>query len=225
MNYKKHYNNLIETRRNRVLDLNQYYEKHHIIPKCMGGTNDKENIIKLTAREHFIAHWLLYKEYKNKSLAAAFWRMCFNGNKNMRRYIPSSRIYEEARLNYIKEYKGKPKHTEESKRNIGLKNQKPKPKEYGINLSKLMKEGLAEKIGKSNKGISRGKNRKISWNVGRNKSLFIQYDIEGNIIKEWDGLEELKKEFSISSIYNSFKNNKIYKKSIWKIISGNLREN
>jgi len=61
--------------------------------------------------------------------------------------------------------------------------------------------------------------------VGRNKSLFIQYDIEGNIIKEWDGLEELKKEFSISSIYNSFKNNKMYKKSIWKIISGNLREN
>ena len=43
----------------------EYTEKHHIIPKCMGGTNDKSNLVKLTAREHYIAHKLLTKIYPN----------------------------------------------------------------------------------------------------------------------------------------------------------------
>lgn len=38
-----------------------YTEKHHIIPKCMGGSNDKSNIVKLTARQHFVCHLLLTK--------------------------------------------------------------------------------------------------------------------------------------------------------------------
>lgn len=39
----------------------EYYEKHHIFPRCLGGDNDPLNITKLTAREHFIVHWLLVK--------------------------------------------------------------------------------------------------------------------------------------------------------------------
>jgi hypothetical protein len=38
-----------------------YSERHHIIPKSMGGSDCKENIVRLTAREHFICHWLLTK--------------------------------------------------------------------------------------------------------------------------------------------------------------------
>jgi hypothetical protein len=38
-----------------------YVEKHHIIPKSCGGSNDKNNLVSLTAREHFICHWLLTK--------------------------------------------------------------------------------------------------------------------------------------------------------------------
>ena len=38
-----------------------YTEKHHIIPQSLGGTNNKENLVYLTAREHFICHWLLVK--------------------------------------------------------------------------------------------------------------------------------------------------------------------
>jgi hypothetical protein len=38
-----------------------YREKHHIIPKCIGGTNDKSNIVTLSAREHFICHMLLIR--------------------------------------------------------------------------------------------------------------------------------------------------------------------
>lgn len=61
MNYLKIYNSLIEKRK-----LNKptgYTEIHHIIPKCVGGTNEKSNLIKLTAKEHFICHLLLTKIY------------------------------------------------------------------------------------------------------------------------------------------------------------------
>lgn len=45
-------------------NLNGYSENHHIIPRCMSGTNEKDNITTLTYREHFIAHLLLTKIYK-----------------------------------------------------------------------------------------------------------------------------------------------------------------
>jgi hypothetical protein len=43
-----------------------YVEKHHIIPKSLGGGN-KDNLVYLTAREHFIAHMLLSKMYDGES--------------------------------------------------------------------------------------------------------------------------------------------------------------
>jgi hypothetical protein len=218
MNYQKHYDLLINTRKqlNREKNKGQYFEQHHIIPKSLGGNNLKENLVFLTPREHFIAHWLLYRIHRNKSTAAAFYRMCHKGSKNMKRYIPSSRAYEEARTAYIEENKGKPKHNEISKKNIGLKNKKPKPLHYGQNLSKMMKQGLAKKISESNKGISRGKGRKIDWNVGRPKTTIYQHDLNNNLIKTWIGIEELKNIFSISLIYKAFKTDKPYKNFLWK---------
>lgn len=40
---------------------NDYTERHHILPRCMGGLNDKNNIAILSFRKHFLAHWLLIK--------------------------------------------------------------------------------------------------------------------------------------------------------------------
>jgi hypothetical protein len=59
MNYKKHYDVLIERARFRELD--GYKEKHHIVPCCMGGADDNDNLVDLTAEEHFVAHQLLVK--------------------------------------------------------------------------------------------------------------------------------------------------------------------
>lgn len=54
-----------------------YCESHHIIPRCMGGTDDPNNLIDLSFREHFLAHWMLYMAYpKNYKLSNAFWFMC-----------------------------------------------------------------------------------------------------------------------------------------------------
>jgi len=61
MDYKKHYTLLIERSKTRVLS--GYTEKHHIIPRCLGGTNDLSNIALLTPEEHFLAHQLLVKMY------------------------------------------------------------------------------------------------------------------------------------------------------------------
>lgn len=61
MNYQKHYELLIERAKSRTLA--GYFERHHIIPKCMGGSDEPENIANLAPEEHFVAHQLLVKIY------------------------------------------------------------------------------------------------------------------------------------------------------------------
>lgn len=65
MNYQKHYDALINRAKNRLLE--DYCETHHIIPRCMGGTDDPTNLVDLTAEEHYVAHQLLIKIYPNNS--------------------------------------------------------------------------------------------------------------------------------------------------------------
>ena len=95
--YTKWYFNIITAARNqRELE---YSEKHHIIPKSLGGSNDPSNLVALTAREHFICHWLLVRIYPNSTkLFHALWGMCNQKNKVQKRYVPPSRAYEEARV-------------------------------------------------------------------------------------------------------------------------------
>ena len=90
MDYLKCYNELVF--RGQIRELDCYTENHHIIPKCFGGTNKRDNLTKLTAREHIIAHMLLYKMQKDKRkmhqmLTAVI--MMKGRNKN-------SRLYEKA---------------------------------------------------------------------------------------------------------------------------------
>lgn len=138
MNYQRIYDSIIE----KAINSNRkkekggvYYEKHHIIPKCMGGSNEKSNLVLLTFKEHYLSHKLLYILYKNtiyeKALSYAFYRMNLKGNHN--EVIFSGKYYEEVRLAFCKnqsekakERKGK-KHTEETKNKIreARKNYKP----------------------------------------------------------------------------------------------------
>jgi len=69
MDYKKHYDLLIERARKRTL--HGYTERHHVVPKCLGGTNDSANLVDLTPEEHYFAHQLLVKLYDNPSLVNA----------------------------------------------------------------------------------------------------------------------------------------------------------
>lgn len=58
--YTKYYYNIINRAKERT-GIIGYTEKHHIVPKSLGGNNKKDNIATLTTREHFVCHWLLTK--------------------------------------------------------------------------------------------------------------------------------------------------------------------
>ncbi len=82
-----------------------YIEKHHIIPKSMGGSNDKENIVALTAREHFICHLLLTKmtEGTNRyKMLHAVWRLTTSRKDKV-----SSKIYEQIKIERSKAMTGR----------------------------------------------------------------------------------------------------------------------
>ena len=61
MDYRKHYQLLVERAKNRKLE--SYSERHHIIPRCLGGSDDEANLVSLTPEEHYLAHQLLVKMY------------------------------------------------------------------------------------------------------------------------------------------------------------------
>ena len=61
--YTKIYYQIVKKAKERTTI--NYTEKHHIIPCSLTGSNKKDNIVALTAREHFICHWLLTKMLSN----------------------------------------------------------------------------------------------------------------------------------------------------------------
>ena len=109
MDYTRIYNQIIERAQNRKLD--GYVEKHHIIPKCIGGLDVKENLVELTAREHFLCHRLLCEIYSQEpKLWYALWLMAIGKRKWIEStpYNISSKEYERIKLEFIKHRKGKP---------------------------------------------------------------------------------------------------------------------
>ena len=127
------YYTIINRAKSRVLD--DYTEKHHIIPKSLGGNNSKDNLVCLTAREHFICHRLLVKmtedQSKYKMMKAA--DMMRIKNKSQNRYKINSRTYEilkrDASIAMSLLTKGKPKHTDSSKKLLS-ESRKGKPSTF-----------------------------------------------------------------------------------------------
>lgn len=70
MNYSKIYDQIIQRAKTRIPQ--GFVERHHIVPRCMGGTDDNENLVALYPEEHFVAHVLLVKIHpEQKGLIAA----------------------------------------------------------------------------------------------------------------------------------------------------------
>ena len=85
MDHSKVYQKIIDRAKLRGLDKSKhdgYYEIHHILPKCMGGTDNCDNLVMLTAKEHFISHLLLTKIYPNeKGLSLAAYRLVYGNSE------------------------------------------------------------------------------------------------------------------------------------------------
>ena len=100
MDYQSIYNDLI-SKRQAVRPLG-YTENHHIVMKSMGGTNDPSNLVRLTGREHWLAHQLLYKIHRNRQTVHACHMMAMRCEERGIPRIKTSRMYEHIRKEHAK---------------------------------------------------------------------------------------------------------------------------
>ena len=103
MNYEKLYGGIIENAKSRVID--GYSERHHVVPKSLGGSDSSENLVRLTAREHFVCHYLLTKMYEEDTtewykMVNAFLMMKCSMYKHQRYF--NSRLYESLKTEFSK---------------------------------------------------------------------------------------------------------------------------
>lgn len=114
--YSKLYHKITSNAKQRITE--GYTETHHIIPQSLGGNNDRDNLVELTAREHFICHWLLIKMTEGEDRSKMLYAL--NGMKAENRYQQryhtkiTARVYEKYRiehaLNHSKVMKGRHAH-------------------------------------------------------------------------------------------------------------------
>jgi hypothetical protein len=89
------YTKFIESLKSQVIA--GYCEKHHIVPRSLGGSDAKDNLIALTSRQHFVAHWMLWKAYGGTMGRAFFMMSNFGkyGKVNSRTYAMAREDYSE----------------------------------------------------------------------------------------------------------------------------------
>ena len=155
---------------NRIKYQGIYYENHHIIPKCepFNGSNESDNLVLLTPREHFLCHWLLIKMCEGEcrwKMQFALHKMLGNeNNKNIGKNLFSKRYFEIAKKHQLEaihvraEINGYPmegkKHSAESKEKmrqakLGVKRD---PDKIGYLKERKHNDETKEKIGNSLKG-------------------------------------------------------------------------
>ena len=174
MNYKKIYDNLVSSRKYRgeIKRKNDGFNKHHILPKCLGGEDIRENYVLLTFREHLLAHKLLCEIFpESKELKYAYLRMIQSSHSDRKenRYktingkkisytTKDLEILREESIAYLREINLGKKLTEEHKRKLSKSHLgKKASKETRKLLSKIRKghptsEETRKKISISNKG-------------------------------------------------------------------------
>lgn len=178
MNYEKLYTRLIESAK-RSPKIDSYKEMHHIIPKCLGGENTKDNLVCLTTRQHYLAHWLLYKIYRTSKLVHAWHSMSRIGKGQSTRSI-NSHLFEYAKVARKRvmslESKGESNsfygkhHTEETK--LKLKN---------IRLGKLATPETKEKMSKTRTGVLKTEEHKAK--IGRPGMRMLKNSITGECVR------------------------------------------
>ena len=165
MDYYKIYNQLIERAKKRK-SVDGYTEIHHIIPRSEGGTDNSDNLVELTGREHFIAHKLLWMENPTFSRCAAFMMMSNN------RGISWGSTYELGRKQFNESLEHplrNPKVREKQLEAVG----KPKSKNHRNKISEALKgkPKSQEMIEKMKANLP---NRKGSNNPNKGRPIIIK---------------------------------------------------
>ena len=194
MTYAEFIKGIIDERGRFGVPEGEYKERHHILPKCLGGTNDKENLIDLYAREHYIAHKLLVKDNPDCiKLSYALWNMATLKGSTKKREEITPDEYECLRKEFSKKISGKNnpnfgKHlSEEQKRAIGeLNRQKAKTNLW--RWGRVLSEETKRKIAKSRSGIPSATRRKIK-----------QMNKNGEVIKIWEYITQITQELGFDT--------------------------
>ena len=224
MDYQRIYSQIIE--RAKIRQIQGYKEKHHVIPKCLGGSNNKKNIVELTAREHFLCHRLLVEIHpKETKLWYALWLMTIGKQKHkLNIYKVSSRDYERLKQGFIINVKGK------LKPGTSLF-QKGKKKTYVTGPKKGSKkhDGFGQLISKAKKGKKRinfivtdkilACRRKKPRNTNPRKVVKLN-PTTLEILKTYDSLK--KAEIDNKGVKNAIRiHSKLYKDGYWAYVDKN----
>lgn len=143
MDYKKHYDLLMRRAQHRTIV--GYCESHHIIPRCVGGSDVLTNLANLTPEEHFLAHLLLVKIYPLEPKLVFAAHMMSTSNNNHRRQ--NNKVYgwlRKRHASYISDL---------NSGNI--------PPNLGKSHSDETKRKISEGVKRNNK-----ENNKVPWNKG-----------------------------------------------------------
>jgi hypothetical protein len=197
MDYRKHYDKLIDTRKELRMGVG-IYESHHIIPRSLGGNNEKNNLILLTPREHYVAHLLLSRMFdglNKKKMVFALWMM-----SNRLKYdisIVSSRQYQSVKEAVSIARKGF-RYTDDSKQKMS---RSAKARKGNRTLSETTKQKISiAMMGDNNPSRKYG-----PWNKGKtgikgtfNRKSIIQFDINtGEIVRVWESMSYAANELNI----------------------------
>lgn len=216
--YQEFIQNILNTR-GRFACGDEYHERHHVLPKCMNGSDDRENLIDLFAREHFIAHKLLALENPdNEKLVYAWWMMSITRTSSQTQETITPEEYEEARRALSQAMSGEnnpmygkpsPKRgthlTEAQKQHLRDINSGENSPMYGRHLSEEVKIKISvantgrvatdeARVNMSNAHI--GKNMGVNHSRARRVA---QYGIDGVFIKVWDCISDIQRQLNISS--------------------------
>lgn len=209
MNYSKIYNDLIDHRRKNPAQ--GYTENHHIIMKSMGGSDNADNLVRLTGREHWIAHLLLYRIHRNNQSIHACNMMAMKCEERGILHIKNSRLYELIRKHHAKIISDRHKITQKGESNS----------QHGT-------KWICNIATQQNQKISKNDSVPDGWTYGRNKWISISKQQEKNLKKESQNLnyhlsllekektrelKQLEKQLNykskidyIKSLFNNFKN-------------------
>lgn len=186
LSYNEFIDNILQTR-GRYIFKDQYKERHHIIPKCLGGTNKKENLIDLLPEEHYTAHKLLAQENPdNYKLQYAWWNMAQCKGSTKKRPTVTKEEYVLAREAKAKFSTGElnpcygRKHTKEE-RALMSKNHKDFSGKNHPSYGKKLSEETKQKISQARLGKS------CDWERGENnpaaKAVICEGIVYGAIVE------------------------------------------
>lgn len=184
MNYERIYNEFISNRLSKQ-NIDGYSELHHIIPKSFGGTDESNNLIRLTASDHLFAHALLARIYKGKMI----WALHRMLNCNKRYTNRNDRLhynFMRSNLKISNETKDKMCRAQSGENNGFYK--------------KSHSDKAKKKMSRSHKGKTLTKEHRDNISKVQGKKVY-QFDLNKNFLNEYKSLKEAAEKLNLKSTH------------------------